>query len=67
MMLRRTSRTVAADCNVDEMLSYFLLSHAPALYQPTLRRALILQSGQAMRESQRKISKRIVGLLGAAL
>jgi hypothetical protein len=56
---------VGADCGVDEMLSHFLLSHALAGISQRDVARIILQSGQAMREAQRKISKRIVTLLGA--
>jgi hypothetical protein len=64
MQLRRTYRTVAADVGVDEMLSHFLLSHAPAGISQRYVARMILQSGQAMREAQRKISKLIMALLG---
>jgi hypothetical protein len=62
--LRRTFRTVAADCGVDEMLSHFLMGHAPAGISQRYVARMILSSGPAMREAQRKISRRIVSLLG---
>jgi integrase len=61
--LRRSYRTVAADVGVDEMLAHFLLSHAPAGISQRYLVQMILQSGQAMRSAQRKISRRIVELL----
>ena len=62
--LRRTYRTVAADCGVDEMLSHFLLGHAPAGISQRYVARMILSSGPALRSAQAKISARIVGLLG---
>jgi hypothetical protein len=61
--LRRTYRTVAADCGVDEMLAHFLMGHAPAGISQRYVARMILSSGPAMRDAQRKISKRIVSLL----
>ena len=65
--LRRTYRTVATDCGVDEMLAHFLMGHAPAGISQRYVARMILSSGPAMREAQRKISKRITGLLGNVL
>jgi hypothetical protein len=62
--LRRTYRTIAADVGVDEMISHFLLSHAVAGILQRYVDRLALQSGEAMRQAQRKISRRIVSLLG---
>jgi integrase len=62
--LRRTFRSVAADCGVDEMLAHFLMGHAPAGISQRYVARTILSSGAAMRDAQRKISKRIVALLG---
>jgi len=47
MMLRHTYRSEAADLKIDELLSHFLMGHAPG-----------------MRDAQRKISRRIMSLLG---
>jgi hypothetical protein len=63
-MLPRHYRTVAADCGVDEMLAHFLMGHARAGILQRCVVRMILSSGPAMREAQRKISKRIVSLLG---
>jgi integrase len=65
--LRRTYRTVAADCGVDEMLSHFLLGHAPAGISQRYVARMILASGPALRQAQRKISRRIVQLLNLTL
>jgi integrase len=62
--VRRRFRTVAADCGVDEMLSHFLMGHAPAGISQRYVARMIPSSGPAMRDAQRRISKRIVGLLG---
>jgi integrase len=61
--LRHTYRTVAADCEVDDLISHFLLGHAPAGISQRYVVKLILSSGPAMREAQRKISARIMALL----
>jgi len=62
--LRRTYRTVAADCGVDEMLAHFLLGHAPAGISQRYVARMILASGPAMRAAQRRISARMMQLLG---
>jgi hypothetical protein len=63
VQLRRAYRTVAADCGVDEMLSHFLLSHAPAGISQRYVSQLTLNAGPAMRSAQRVISNRIGTLL----
>jgi integrase len=63
VQLRRAYRTVAADVGVDEMLSHFLLSHAPAGISQRYVSQLTLNAGPAMRSAQAKISKRIGTLL----
>jgi integrase len=62
--LRHTFRTVAADLETDDLISHFLLGHAPAGISQKYIAKLILSSGPAMREAQRKISRRITTLLG---
>jgi hypothetical protein len=64
MMLRRTYRTVAADCGVDEMLAHFLMGHAPSRISQRYVARMILSSGPAIRAAQKTISRRIVALLG---
>jgi integrase len=63
-MLRHTYRTVAADLKVDDLLIQFLMGHKPRGISAGYVSRLILQSGTAMREAQRTISRRIIKLLG---
>lgn len=63
MMLRHSYRTVAADVGVDEMLSHFLMGHAPEGISQRYVARMILNAAPAMREAQRKISARIMELL----
>jgi hypothetical protein len=46
------------------MLSHFLVSHEPAGISQRYVARMILASGPAMREAQRKISRRIISLQG---
>lgn len=62
-MLRHTYRTVAADCGVDELLTHFLMGHAPEGISQKYIARMILTSGPALRAAQRKISRRIISLL----
>jgi integrase len=62
--LRRTYRTVAADAGVDEMLAHFLMGHAPEGISQRYVARMILDKGPAMRAAQRKISARMMQLLG---
>jgi len=64
MSLRRTHRTVAADCGVDEMLAHVLMGHPPDGISQRYVARMILACGSALRAAQYKISRRIVGLLG---
>ena len=64
--LRRTWRTVAAECGIDELLAHFMLGHIPAGISRGYVAKLILSSGSAMRAAQRTVSRRIVSLLGNA-
>src|SRR5665213_618054 len=59
-VLRHTYRTVAAECKVDEMLSHFLLGHAPAGISQKYVARMILSAGPAMRSAQREISAKIM-------
>jgi integrase len=63
-MLRHTYRTVAADLKTDNLISHFLMGHAPRGISQEYIAILILASGAAMRESQEKISARMLELLG---
>lgn len=63
-MLRHTYRTVAADLGVDDLISHFLLGHAPKGISQKYVATLILANGPAMRKEQGRISKRMLKLLG---
>lgn len=62
-MLRHTFRTVCADLGVDELLSHFLMGHAPEGISQKYIARMILTSGPALRAAQRMISRRIFALL----
>jgi integrase len=62
--LRHSYRTVCADLKIDDLISHFLLGHAPEGISQAYVSKLILQNGPAMREAQEQISKRIFNLLG---
>jgi integrase len=63
-MLRHTYRTVAADLGVDELISHFLLGHAPKGISQKYIATLIFANGPKMREEQGRMSKRMIQLLG---
>jgi integrase len=63
-MLRHTYRTVAADLGIDELISHFLLGHAPDGISQKYIATLILSNGPKMREEQDRMSRRLVELLG---
>jgi hypothetical protein len=63
-MLRHTYRTVAADLKTDNLISHFLLGHAPRGISQEYIAILILASGPSMRDAQEKISARMLALLG---
>jgi integrase len=63
MSLRRTWRTIAADCGVDELLAHFLMGHIPSGVSRGYVAKMMLTSGQGMRAAQRKVSRRIIQLL----
>ena len=62
--LRHTYRTICADLEIDELITHYLMGHAPQGISQKYIATLILQNGPAMRAAQERISKRIVGLLG---
>jgi len=65
MMYRRTWRTVAADCSVEELIADFCLGHVPKGISRGYVQKLTLASGQAMRRAQRDISRRMLDLFEA--
>jgi len=64
MMYRRGWRTIAADLGVDELIAHFCLGHIPSGISRGYVNKMILSSGSAMRSAQRRVSRRIVQLLG---
>jgi integrase len=65
MVLRHTFKTVATDIGVDEMIVEFLMGHRPLGVSRRYVVRAMLNSGPAMRSAQRRISRRIVELMGA--
>jgi integrase len=65
--LRRTYRTIALDCGIDELVSHFLMGHSPPGISGRYVVKLIASSGKGLREAQRKISRRMMQLLGITL
>jgi integrase len=65
--LRHTYRTICADLEIDELITHYLMGHAPQGISQKYIATLILQNGPAMRAAQERISKRIVSLLGLKL
>jgi integrase len=63
MALRRTWRTIAADCGVDELMAHFMLGHIPTGISRGYVAKLILSSGSAMRAAQRTVSLRMLKLM----
>jgi integrase len=63
--LRHTWRTVAADCGVDELLAHFMLGRVPQNISQAYITRLVLAAGPALRQAQRKVSRRIIQLLGS--
>jgi len=64
MMLRHTYKTVATTIGIDEMIVEFLMGHRPMGVSRRYIVRAMLNSGEAMREAQRRISRRIVELMG---
>jgi len=61
--LRHTYKTVAVDCGVDDLISHFLMGHAPEGVSQKYIAKLILVNGPAIRDAQRRISRRVMSLL----
>ncbi|MGO9684108.1 MAG: tyrosine-type recombinase/integrase [Beijerinckiaceae bacterium] len=62
---RHTWRTVAADCGVDELLAHLMLGHVPRNISQAYITRFVLATGPAIRQAQRKVSRRILQLLGS--
>ena len=63
--LHHTWRTVAADVGIDELHAHVMLGHAPKNISESYITRLVLAAGPALRQAQRKVSQRIVALLGS--
>jgi integrase len=64
--LRHTYETIARDLKIDDFLCHFLLGHVPRNISEGYVARAMLMAGEGMREAQRRISRRIVSLLGLA-
>jgi hypothetical protein len=62
---RHTWRTIAADCKVDDLLAHVMLGHAPKNISESYITRFVLASGPSLRQAQRKVSRRILLLLGS--
>jgi integrase len=62
--LRHTFRLVAVEAGADELLTGFLMSHAPSGISQKYIPMMMLREGPAMRKAQAAISARIMSLLG---
>jgi len=65
--LRRTWRSIAFDLGIDELQSAALLGHSVPGISSRYILKLAAASGRGMRESQARVSRRIVELLGVAI
>ena len=63
MALRRTWRTLAADCGIDELIAHFCLGHIPAGISRGYVSTILLARGSAMRRAQRDVSRRMLTLM----
>src|SRR5258708_20176578 len=61
--LRHTYRTICADLEIDELITHYLMGHAPQGISQKYIATLILQNGPAIPAAQERISKPIVSLL----
>jgi integrase len=63
--LRHSYRTVCAEIEVDDVLAHVLQGWRPRNISESYLTRLVLSAGQSMRQAQRRISKKIIELLGA--
>ncbi len=59
-------KTICTDLEIDEVLTNFLMGHAPEGVSQKYVARMILNSGPAMRSAQAAIPRRIVALLKLA-
>ena len=60
-----TYRTVCGDLGIDDVIAHVLQGWRPRNISERYLTRLVLAAGQGVRASQRKVSKRTIGLLGA--
>jgi integrase len=63
--LRHTWKTVSADAGIDDLLSRLLLGHEPQGISEKYITRFVLAAGSAVRQAQRKVSRKIIQLLGS--
>ncbi len=63
--LRHSYRTVCGDLGIDDVIAHVLQGWRPRNISESYLTRLVLAAGQGVRASQRKVSKRTIGLLGA--
>jgi integrase len=63
--LRRTYRTIVATMGIDELTAHFLMGHRPPGVSARYVVKLQAASGGAIREAQRRVSRRIIDLWGS--
>ena len=56
---------VAADIGIDELHAHVMLGHAPKNISESYITRLVLAAGPALRQAQRRVSQRMIALLGA--
>lgn len=66
-MLRHTYKTIGVNLGVDDLISHFLLGHAPEGISQKYIAVLTLSNGPKMREEQGRMSRELVRLLGCDL
>ena len=64
--LRHSYRTVCADLHIDDVIAHVLQGWRPRNISESYLTRLVLAAGQGVRASQRRVSKRIIELLGGA-
>jgi integrase len=63
-MLRHTYKTVGANLGIDDLISHFLMGHAPEGISQKYIAILMFSNGPKMREEQGRMSREFVRLLG---
>jgi integrase len=63
--LRHSYRTVCANIGIDDVIAHVLQGWAPRNISESYLTRLVLSAGEGVRASQRRVSKKIIELLGA--